>query len=126
MLAISAGSVLTDQLLRRRIEALPAPLIGQTLKVGEGLPAPLAGIPSAGLLQIAERLLAQAAVVTPSPQLQQLVQGIGEVADLQRGHRILVPTGGILHAVRRHAWPSRPCSHRCYLLESLLPEKNGV
>jgi hypothetical protein len=45
MLAISAGSVLTDQLLRRRIEALPAPLIGQTLKIGEGLTAPLAGIP---------------------------------------------------------------------------------
>jgi hypothetical protein len=41
-LAISAGSVLTNQLLRRRIEALPAPLIGQTLKGGEGLPASLA------------------------------------------------------------------------------------
>jgi hypothetical protein len=82
MLAISAGSVLTDQLLRRRIEALPAPLIGQTLKVGEGLPAPLAGIPSAGLLQIAECLLAQAAVVTPSPQLQQLMPRIGEGSDL--------------------------------------------
>jgi hypothetical protein len=86
MLAISAGSVLTDQLLRRRIEALTAPLIGQTLKIGEGLTAPLAGISPAGLLQIAERLLAQAAVVPPGPQLQQLVQGIGEVADLQCGH----------------------------------------
>ena len=63
MLAISAGSVLTDQLLRRRIEALPAPLIGQTLKVGEGLLASLAGISPAGLLQIADCLLAQAAVV---------------------------------------------------------------
>ena len=74
MLAISAGSLLTDQLLRRRIEALPAPLIRQTLKVGEGLTAPLAWIPSACLLQIAECLLAQAAVVTPGPQLQQLLQ----------------------------------------------------
>jgi hypothetical protein len=86
MLAISAGSVLTDKLLRRRIEALPAPLIGQALKVGDGLTAPLAGIPSACVLQIAECLLAQAAVVLPGPQLQQLVQGIGEVADLQCGH----------------------------------------
>jgi hypothetical protein len=86
MLAISAGSVLADQLLRRRVEVLPAPLVGKALQFSEGLTAPLAWIPSACLLQIAECLLAQAAVVTPGPQLQQLVQGIGEVADLQRGH----------------------------------------
>ena len=65
---------------------LAAPLIGQGLKIGEGLPAPLAGISPAGLLQITEGLLAQAAVVPPGPQLQQLVQGIGQVADLQCGH----------------------------------------
>jgi hypothetical protein len=106
MLVISAGSVLADQLLWRRIEVLPAPLIGQALKVGEGLTAPLAWISPAGLLQIAECLLAQAAVVPPGPQLQQLVQGIGEVADLERGHGILAPTGCILHAFRRHSFGS--------------------
>jgi len=86
MLAISAGSVLADQRLRRRVEVLPAPLIGKALQFSEGLTPPLEGISSACLLQIAERLLTQAAVVLPGPQLQQLVQGIGEVADLQRGH----------------------------------------
>jgi len=60
--------------------------LSQGLKVGQGLAAALAGIAATGLLQIAEGLLAEAAVVPPGPQLQQLVQGIGQVADLERGH----------------------------------------
>jgi len=51
-LAISAGPVLADQLLRCRIEALPAPLISQRLEIGKGLPASLTGIAPARLLRL--------------------------------------------------------------------------
>jgi len=86
-LAISAGTVLADPLLRRGIKGPLALLVCQSLKVGEGLAASLAGIAAAGLLQVTEGLLAEAAVVPACPQLQLLVQGIGQVADLERGHR---------------------------------------
>jgi hypothetical protein len=51
--------------------------LSQGLKVGKGLAAALAGIAATDLLQIAEGLLAEAAVVPARPQLQLLVQGIG-------------------------------------------------
>jgi hypothetical protein len=57
-LAISAGTVLADQLLRCRVKGPLALLICQGLKGDEGL-------------------LAEAAVVAARPQLQLLVQGIG-------------------------------------------------
>lgn len=67
-LAISAGTVLADQLLRRGIKGPLALLVCQSLKDGEGLAA-------------------EAAVVPACPQLQLLVQGIGQVADLECCHR---------------------------------------
>jgi hypothetical protein len=68
---------LANQLLRRGIKGPLALLVCQSLKVDEGLAAPLAGITAAGLLQVTEGLLAEAAVVAARPQLQLLVQGIG-------------------------------------------------
>jgi hypothetical protein len=84
---MSTGSVLADQFLRRWIKRPPALLHGQRFEVGQGLPASLAGVPAAGLLQIAEGLLAQAAVMAACAQLQQLMQWIWKVADLQGGHQ---------------------------------------
>jgi hypothetical protein len=86
-LAISAGTVPADQHLRRRVKGPLALLVCQSLKVGEGLAASLVGIAAAGLLQVTEGLLAEAAVVPACPQLQLLVQGIGQVADLECCHR---------------------------------------
>ena len=50
--AISAGTVLADQLLRTWIEDRGARRKGKGLKIGEGLPATLAAIAATGLLQI--------------------------------------------------------------------------
>ena len=68
--AISADTILADQLLRCRFKVLPALLVCHGLEGCEGLAAPLTGIAPAGLLQIAEGLLAEAAVVSARPQLQ--------------------------------------------------------
>ncbi len=50
-LIISARTVLTDQLFRAGIEDRGASCNGQSLKIGEGLPATLATIAAAGLLK---------------------------------------------------------------------------
>jgi hypothetical protein len=59
--AISAGTISADQLFRAWIENRCARRKGKGLKICEGLPAPLKAIAAKGLLQITERLLAQAA-----------------------------------------------------------------
>ena len=84
--AISAGTLLADQLLRTWIEDRGARRKGKGLKIGEGLPATLAAIAATGLLQITERLLAQAAMVLTGPELQHLVERIRKIADLKRCH----------------------------------------
>jgi hypothetical protein len=54
--------------------------------IGECLPATLTAIAAIGLLQITERLLAQAAMVLTGPEVQHLVEEICKIADLKRGH----------------------------------------
>jgi len=81
-LPISAGSILPDQLFRGRIERREVLLPGQSLQAGQGLEPALAGITTAGLLQIIEGLLAQAAVMPPCTQLEQLMEWIGHVPNL--------------------------------------------
>jgi len=71
--AISAGTVLTDQLLRAWIEDRGARRNGKGLKIGEGLPATHAAIAVTSLLQITKRLLAKAAMVLAGPELEHLV-----------------------------------------------------
>jgi hypothetical protein len=71
--AISAGTVLADQLLRTWIEDRGARRKSKGLKIGQGLPATLAAIAAAGLLQSTKRLLAKAAMVLAGPELEHLV-----------------------------------------------------
>jgi len=85
-LAISAGAVLADQLFWRWLKGSPALLFRHNLQVGEGLAAPFTWISPAGLLQIAEGLLTEAAVVPARPELQLLMEGVGKIADLKRSH----------------------------------------
>lgn len=52
------------------------------------LSAPLARITAGDGLQIRQGLLAEAALVGLGAVLEQPVQGLGQVADLQRGHGV--------------------------------------
>jgi hypothetical protein len=70
-LAISAGTVLADPLLRRGIKGPLALLVCQSLKVGEGLAASLAGIAAAGLLQVTEGQFAAPSVRSGGSPLQE-------------------------------------------------------
>ena len=70
-LAISAGTVLADPLLRRGIKGPLALLVCQSLKVGEGLAASLAGIAAAGLLQVTEGQFAAVSVGSGGSPLQE-------------------------------------------------------
>ena len=81
--AISAIPILADQIFWRWIKPLASRLLGQGRQLHQGLSASLAGITATGLLQVAESLLVQAAPMAPSPELQDLVQWVGEIADLQ-------------------------------------------
>jgi hypothetical protein len=65
--AISAGAIQANQIFWGRIKFLYPLQAGQGLQVCYGLAAPLAGITTAGQLQIAEGLLAQAAMVLSRP-----------------------------------------------------------
>jgi hypothetical protein len=84
--AISARAILTDQFFRRRVKRAEIILPGNCLQIRQSLASPLAWITPTGLLQVAEDLLAQAAVMLPCTQLKQLMQRVGHVSDLQRGH----------------------------------------
>jgi hypothetical protein len=84
--AISTLPILADWIFRGWIKRLDSLLLGQHRQLHEGLSPPLTGITTTGLLQGAESLLAQAAPVAPGPELQDLVQRIGEIADLQGCH----------------------------------------
>jgi len=86
--ALSAIPILADQIFRGWIKRLGSLFLGQCRQLQESLPVPLTGITATGLLQVAESLLAQAAPVTPGPELQDLVQRIGEIADLQGCHGV--------------------------------------
>jgi hypothetical protein len=66
-LAISAGTVQADQLLRRGIKGSPALLFRQGPQLDKRLAAPLTSIASTGILQIAECLLTEAAVMPARP-----------------------------------------------------------
>ena len=83
---ISAGAVLPNQLLGGGFKTMHCLLTGQGLEIGKGLATTLARIATTGLLQIAQSLLAQAAVMLPGALLKQLMQRIWHVANLQRGH----------------------------------------
>jgi hypothetical protein len=100
--AISAGTILADQLFRAGIEDRGARRKGKCLKIGEGLPATLAAIAAAGLLQITKRLLAQAAMVLAGPELQHLVQRIRKIADLKGCHPKTWVWNDPMHAVYLH------------------------
>ena len=96
--ATSAGAVQTDQLLRGWGELDSTSLAGHQLEFLEGLAAPLARIAPAGLLEIRQGLLTQAAVMLPGSELQQLMQRIGEITDLKRRHLTRMPNACNLHA----------------------------
>jgi hypothetical protein len=83
---MSAGAILTNQLLGGGFKTMHRLLTGQGLEIGQGLTPTLARIAATGLLQIAQSLLAQAAVMLPGALLKQLMQRIWHVANLQRGH----------------------------------------
>jgi hypothetical protein len=73
---------MADQLLRCRIKGSAATFLRQSLKSGQSLTPTLTGIASTGLLQVAEGLLAEAAVVPACPLLHQLMQWIGQVTKI--------------------------------------------
>ena len=100
--AISAGTVLADQLFRAGIEDRGARRKGKGLKIGEGLPATLAAIAATSLLQITKRLLAMAAMVLAGPELQHLVQRIRKIADLKGCHPKTCAWNDPMHAVYLH------------------------
>ena len=100
--AISARTVLADQLFRAWIEDRGARRKGKGLKIDEGLPATLAAIAATSLLQITKRLLAQAAPVLAGPELQHLVKRIRKIADLKRCHPKTSVWNDQLHAVYLH------------------------
>jgi hypothetical protein len=100
--AISARAILADQLLRAWIEDRGARRKGKGLKIGEGLPATLAAIAATDLLQITERLLAQAAPVLAGPELQHLVERIRKIADLKGCHPKTCVWNDPMHAVYLH------------------------
>ena len=100
--AISARTVLADQLLRAWIEDRGARRKGKGLKIGKSLPATLAAIAATSLLQITKRLLAQAAPVLAGPELQHLVQRIRKIADLKGCHQKTCALNDQLHAVYLH------------------------
>jgi hypothetical protein len=79
-LAISARTVLADQFLRRMIKATPAVLVREGMQIGESL-------------------LAQAPMVPARSVLQELMQGIGQIADLERRHAGEPPGACILLAI---------------------------
>jgi len=62
-------------------------MAGQGQSLHLEMAAALPWVSATGLLQITQGLLAQAAVMTTCPHLQQLMQGIGKIADLQGCHR---------------------------------------
>jgi hypothetical protein len=77
------GAVLADQLLWRLLKGSHALLFRHDLQIGEGLAAPFAWITRAGLLQIAEVLVTEAAVMPARPELQLLREGVGKIANLK-------------------------------------------
>jgi hypothetical protein len=101
-LAISARTVLADQLFRAWIEDRGTRRKGKGLKIGEGLPATLAAIAATSLLQITKRLLAQAAMVLAGPELQHLVERIRKIADLKGCHPKTCVCNDPMHAVYLH------------------------
>jgi hypothetical protein len=100
--AISARTVLADQLFRAGIEDRGARRKGKGLKIGEGLPATLAAIAATSLLQITKRLLAKAAMVLAGPELQHLVQRIRKIAALKGCHPKTCVCNDPMHAVYLH------------------------
>jgi hypothetical protein len=77
---ISAGAILADQFFWGGIKRHQILLCGPSLEIGEGLTPTLARVTATGLLQIIEGLLAQAAVMPPCTQLEQLMEWIGHVS----------------------------------------------
>jgi hypothetical protein len=82
----SAGAVLANQVLWGGVKVGCEPLFGHGPQLLKSQTPPLARVAAAGLLQVSQGLLAEAAVVTPGPELQQLMQRFRAVANLQRGH----------------------------------------
>ena len=56
------------------------------LEIGESLPAAITGIASTGLLEIAQRLLAKAAIVLAGSQLEHLVDRVRKIVKMQCCH----------------------------------------
>jgi hypothetical protein len=84
--ASSAVAILPDQLFRRWVKVASRQFVCHGLECVQGLQAPLAGIATAGLLKVRQSLLAEAAVMPPRTQLQELMQRLRAIADLQGRH----------------------------------------
>jgi len=61
----SAGAILADQLLWRKLKRLSWAVLGQGLQCSKNLTESLSWITTIGLLQIHQSLLTETAVVTP-------------------------------------------------------------
>jgi hypothetical protein len=84
--ATSTLPVLANQRFRRWLKCSTITLCRQSSQIGKSLSTPLTRITTTGLLQIHQGLLAQTAVRSTCPQLQEVMQRIREVADLKGGH----------------------------------------
>ena len=82
----SAGVILADQLLWRKLKRPNRAVIGHGLQRNKSLTTAFSWITTSDLLQIHQSLLIKAAVVTPCTQLELLTQRLGAITDLQRRH----------------------------------------
>lgn len=84
--ATSTFPVLANQRFWGWLKCSTVSLCRQSSQIGKSLSTPLTRIATTGLLQIHQGLLAQTAVRSTCPQLQEVMQRIRQVADLKGGH----------------------------------------
>ena len=84
--ATSTLPVFANQRFRRWLKCSTITLCRQSSQLGKSLSTPLTRIATTGFLQIHQGLLAQTAVSSTCPQLQEVMQRIRQVADLKGGH----------------------------------------
>ena len=85
--ATSTLPVFADQRFWRWLKCSTITFCRQSSQIGKSLSTPLTRIATTGFLQIHQGLLAQAAVRSTCPQLQEVMQRIRQVADLKGGHQ---------------------------------------
>jgi hypothetical protein len=82
----SAGAILADQLLWRKLKRLSWAVLGHGLQCSKSLTTAISWITTSDLLQIHQSLLTETAVMAPRTQLELLTQRLGAITNLQRRH----------------------------------------